>query len=163
MRSLMLKLTIAFLLVGLIGASLVAVLVRQRTGSEFDHFLSEHDSPALVTALGNYYTANGSWEGVGDMLASTPTFDFYSHGVTIVDANGVVVFGNKHYTVGLPAPESSLQGSTPVVVGGQTVGHVMFSAPPNDGYGLSGRPPPDVAFLDRVTWAAAISAGIAAL
>jgi len=163
MRSLMVKLTIAFLLVGLIGASLVAVLVRQRTRSEFDLFLSERDSPALITALGSYYTAHGNWEGVGDMLAGTPALDFYSHGMTIVDANGIVVFGHDHYSVGQLAPESTLQGSTPIVVGGQTVGHMMFSAPPNDSNGPSGRRPPDVAFLDRVTWAAAISAGIAAL
>src|SRR5215216_2694036 len=121
MRSLMVKLTIAFLLVGLIGASLVAVLFRQRTGSAFDRFLVERDSPALVTALGDYYAAHGSWDGVGDMLARTPSLDFYSHGMTIVDANGVVVFGHDRYSVGQPAPESALQGSTPVVVDGQTV------------------------------------------
>jgi signal transduction histidine kinase len=163
MRSLMVKLTIAFLLVGLIGASLVAVLVRQRTLSEFDRFLSERDSPALVTALGEYYAAHGSWDGVGDMLARTPPLDFYSHGMTIADANGIVVFGNERYLVGQPAPANALQGSTPVQVNGQTVGHVAFSAPPNHTDGPNRRPPPDVAFLDRVTWAAAISAGIAAL
>jgi len=163
MRSLMVKLTIAFLLVGLIGAGLVAVLVRQRTLSEFDRFLAERDSPALVTALGDYYTTHGSWDGVGDMLARTPALEFYSHGMTIVDANGIVVFGHEHVTVGQTAPASALQDSTPVQVGGQTVGRVAFSAPPNDMDGPAGRPPPDVAFLDRVTWAAAISAGIAAL
>src|SRR5689334_14345700 len=56
MRSLTVKLTLAFLVVGLTGAILVAVLVGIRTRSEFNRFLSEHDQAALVTALGGYYT-----------------------------------------------------------------------------------------------------------
>ena len=42
MRSLTLKLSLAFFLVGIIGAVLVAFLVGLRTRSEFDRFLSEH-------------------------------------------------------------------------------------------------------------------------
>src|SRR6187399_820549 len=76
MRSLTAKLTLAFLLVGLTGAILVAVLVGQRTRSEFDRFLSEHDQATLVQALSSYYAAQNSWSGVGGMLARTPPLDF---------------------------------------------------------------------------------------
>jgi two-component system, OmpR family, sensor histidine kinase BaeS len=64
MRSLTAKLTLAFLLVGLTGAILVAVLVGQRTRSEFDRFLSERDQATLVQALSSYYAAQNSWFGV---------------------------------------------------------------------------------------------------
>jgi len=60
MRSLTVKLTFAFVLVGLTGAILVAVLVGIRTRSDFNRFLSERDQSVLVTALGNYYAAHGS-------------------------------------------------------------------------------------------------------
>ena len=71
MRSLTVKLTLAFLLIGTIGAILVAVLVGQRTRSEFDRFLSERDQGVLVEALAGYYASHGSWDGIGQMLSST--------------------------------------------------------------------------------------------
>ena len=55
MRSLTVKLTLAFLLVGTIGAILVAVLVGQRTRSEFNRFLSERDRATLVQATSYYW------------------------------------------------------------------------------------------------------------
>src|SRR5262245_34039106 len=63
MRSLTVKLTLAFLLVGTIGATLVAVLVGLRTRSEFDRFLSERDQGVLVAALSGYYASHAGWAG----------------------------------------------------------------------------------------------------
>src|SRR5215207_4892028 len=100
MRSLTAKLTMAFLLVGLTGAILVAVLVGQRTRSEFDRFLSERDQATLVQALGTYYDGKSSWDGVRAMLDSTPTLDMYSRGVALADARGVIVLGNRSYQDG---------------------------------------------------------------
>src|SRR3712207_169724 len=94
MRSLTVKLTLAFLFVGLIGAILVAVLVGQRTQSEFNRYLSEHDQSILVDALGNYYATHGSWSGVNAMLASTRPLDFYSRSVALAGADGSIVLGN---------------------------------------------------------------------
>jgi two-component system sensor histidine kinase BaeS len=164
MRSLTVKLTLAFLLVGTIGAILVAVLVGQRTRSEFNRFLSEHDRATLVQALGTYYASHGNWNGVGGMLASTPPLDFYSHSMALVDAHGIVVLGNGSYAVGQAVPASVRDGGTPVQVNGQPVGYALFVGP-NDRADEAGPPPPppDGSFLDRVTWAAATSAGIAAL
>ena len=162
MGSLRVKLTLAFLLVGLIGAILVAVLVGIRTRSEFSRFLSEHDQAVLITALSNYYAAHGSWDGVGDMLARTPPLDFYSHRSLLVDTNGRIVLGNPRYPTRQTAPRDIVDNGTPIQVDGRTVGVLVVDAP-----GLQsnapGPPPPDVAFLDRVTWAAAISAAVAAV
>jgi two-component system sensor histidine kinase BaeS len=162
MRSLTAKLTLAFLLVGLTGAILVAVLVGQRTRSEFDRFLSERDRAALVQALGNYYATQNSWAGVGAMLARTPPLDIYSRGVVLADTRGVIVIGNRTNAVGQSIPAATLNAGTRIQVNGQPVGFVLFPTP-NDRPNEPGPPPPDVAFLSRVTWAAAISAGIAAL
>src|SRR4051812_36094355 len=162
MRSLTAKLTLAFLLVGLTGAILVAVLVGQRTRSEFDRFLSERDQATLVQALGRYYTAQGSWAGVGDMLAHTPPLDFYSRGIALADAQGRVVIGNHDNQVGRSVAAATLAAGSAVQANGQTVGVVLFPTP-NNRPNQPSPPPPDAAFLDRVTWATAISAGIAAL
>jgi two-component system sensor histidine kinase BaeS len=162
MRSLTVKLTLAFLLVGTIGAILVAVLVGQRTRSEFDRFRVEHDQPILVDALSAYYTDHGSWSGVDQWLRTSPQH-FAARGVVLADANGGVVIGNRSYAVGQILPASALDGCSPVQVGGRTVGFVLFPGPNERGDGSPGPPPPDVAFLERVTWATAISAAIAAL
>jgi len=162
MRSLTAKLTLAFLLVGLTGAILVAVLVGQRTRSEFDRFLSEHDQATLVQALSSYYAAQNSWSGVGGMLARTPPLDFYSRDVALADAQGVIVVGNRANPVGQAASAAALDAGTAIQANGQTVGVVLFPTP-NDRSNQPSPPPPDVAFLDRVTWATAVSAGIAAL
>ena len=142
MRSLTVKLTLAFLLVGLTGAILVAVLVGQRTRSEFDRFLSERDQAALVQALGNYYATQRSWAGVGAMLARTPPLDFYSRGVALADARGVIVIGNHANPVGQSAPAATLDAGTAIQVNGQPVGFLLFPTP-NDRPNPPGPPPPD--------------------
>ena len=187
MRSLTLKLTLAFLLVGIIGALLVALLVGQRTRSEFNRFLSQHDQAILLDALGNYYAAHGSWDGIGATLASSQPLASYSRAIALVDSARVVVLGNGGYPTGRQLPEGALSDSTPIRVNDQTVGFVLFVVPNDRAYGPSGPPHPSAAgpphpgdvgpprpaeagasdpavfFLQQVTSASAISAGIAAL
>ena len=66
MRSLTLKLTLAFLLVGLTGVVLVALGIRERTRSAFDTFLLNRDQQTLVENLLEYYQAAGSWQNVAN-------------------------------------------------------------------------------------------------
>src|SRR3989304_5162338 len=63
MRSLTFKLTLAFLSVGLTGAVLVAVIVRQRTRTAFDQFLLNREGQTLIDKLDRYYQTHGSWGG----------------------------------------------------------------------------------------------------
>jgi two-component system, OmpR family, sensor histidine kinase BaeS len=117
----------------------------------------------LVDALGAYYASHASWEGVGTMLGETPPLSGYSRGMTLTDVHGAVAFSNDPNAVGRTLSAAALGGGTPVQANGRTVGYALFGPPigrPDDG---RDHPPPDVAFLQRVTWASAISAGIAAL
>lgn len=162
MRSLTIKLTLAFLLVGLIGALLVALLVGQRTRSEFDRFRSERDQMLLLVSLRDYYLTHGSWDGVGEMLARPQVLEGQGRGVVLVTADGRVLIGNGQYRIGQSLPGGALNTSEPLQVDGQTVGFVLFPGP-NARPGNPSRPPPEVAFLDRVSWAAATSAAVAAV
>jgi two-component system sensor histidine kinase BaeS len=96
------------------------------------------------------------------MLERTPPLDFYSHRSVLVDSAGRVVLGSPTYPTGQAAPRAVVESGTPIQANGQTVG-VLVVAAPNQQPDTPGPPPPDVAFLDRVTWASAISAGVAAL
>ncbi|MCW5853997.1 MAG: HAMP domain-containing histidine kinase [Anaerolineae bacterium] len=163
LRSLTWKLTLAFLLVGLTGAILVAIIVGVRTRSEFDRFLSTRDQSLVQDSLETYYSTHSNWEGVRDMLRSTPPLDFYSRDMVLADANRVIVVGNRGTPVGEALRPDEVDLSTPLTVNGQTVGYLRFVAPSPRQEPGPARPPPDTVFLDRVTWATGVSAGVAAL
>lgn len=163
MRSLTLKLSLAFFLVGIIGAVLVAFLVGLRTRSEFDRFLSEHDQGILLQALEDYYAGHNSWAGVRDALAGDPRLAYYSSRVALVDAQLNVVLGHDNLTTGQKLSDNTLAGSVPITVNGQTIGFLLVTS-----FGDNPANPPDPrqaeeSFLERVNWAATISAGLAAL
>jgi two-component system sensor histidine kinase BaeS len=163
MSTLTTKLTLAFLLVGIIGAVLVAVLVGEQTRSGFERFRSERDQATLVATLGEYYADTGSWDGVEAMLAGTPALDSLSRRVAIVNANGVVVRGNRNHPRGERVAADAAHIGAPITANGQVVGYLLFDQLRPLEPGPGDRPPPEVAFLQRVTWAAATSAGVAAL
>jgi two-component system sensor histidine kinase BaeS len=71
-RSLAGKLTLAFLLVGVLGVVLFAVLIGQRSRTEFSQFLSDRDQAILTNALTDYYVEYGSWSGVRQALSAPP-------------------------------------------------------------------------------------------
>ncbi|MCK4975635.1 MAG: hypothetical protein KAS36_01735, partial [Anaerolineales bacterium] len=104
MRSLAFKLTLAFLLVGLIGAGIVAISVRQRTQNEFGRLILDQNQQALVNNLTRFYLENGNWAGVETVFrprpgTSPPLRDFGSNWETrrslfmIADTEGIIVFG----------------------------------------------------------------------
>jgi len=67
-RSLAPKLTLAFLVVSLIGVALVALFVRQAIEKEFDRFLLDQRESDFVEFVTTYYQSNQSWIGVGEAL-----------------------------------------------------------------------------------------------
>ena len=69
MRSLALKLTLGFLLVGLIGAGLVALLIRQTTIQAFDRLLLDQARARYVVRAAAYYEQYGSWRGFLQLIA----------------------------------------------------------------------------------------------
>ena len=64
MRSLTMKLTLAFLAVSLTGALLVAVFARQLTITAFDRFVLEQAQDDFIQQAQAFYALNRSWNGV---------------------------------------------------------------------------------------------------
>jgi two-component system, OmpR family, sensor histidine kinase BaeS len=162
MRSLTWKLSLGFLLVGVLGALLVALLVEYRTRSEFDRFLSERDYPAFQRALEEHYAARGSWEGVAQVFED-PAFAASGDDVALTDARGVVVWGSRELRPGMPLRRNMLARAIRLEAGGQTVGFLLRPGGPPGPPGPQGRGRPEEDFLRQVTWGAAVSAGVAAL
>jgi two-component system, OmpR family, sensor histidine kinase BaeS len=155
MRSLTLKLTLAFLFVGLLGALLVAGFVGVRTQREFDQFITDRYRRDLVERLADYYQQNGSWQGlsaIGLRMADQRGRSGYVRApVALVDNSQVVVLGSRNYRVGQQVSQADLRGSLPIQVDGQTVGSVLLDLPAQqvqrDPYS------PEDAFLARVNQA----------
>ena len=170
MRSLAFKLTLAFLLIGVVGISVFAVLVARSTQTEFNRFLSRRDQNVLVNALTEYYEQHNGWQEVTTRLLTGPPLNFYSSNTTLADADHNVIYANIPITTDddLAKNESSYERVT-LEISGRTIGYLYVRAA-EDGdksnYISSGppKPPSDAAgdFLGRVT-SAAITSGIIAI
>ena len=153
MRSLGLKLTLAFLVVGVMGTILVALFVGRRTQDEFGQFVLERYRADVVTQLAAYYERNGSWDGIDAIVVR----DFSGHPgrwrpgwvpVTLVDANSRVVYGGSRYNAGERVSRPDRNHGLPIQVGDETVGWLLFDSFRAGGPPLPGSP--ESAFLTRV-------------
>jgi signal transduction histidine kinase len=182
-RSLTWKLTLAFLLVAIAVALLVAVAIRLTSTGNFDQLLVEQARSEFQANLIAYYQAHGSWEGVEEYLAqqrdepapqptpepadstgagnaaSPPNFRRERHQIFgLVDAQGVVVipFGPVYQT-GTHVTQDVLARGEPVEVDGKVVGTILTPTRP------PGLAPEEIAYLRRTDNALLLAAGGAIL
>lgn len=127
-RSLVFKLSVAFLLVSLVGIALVAFFAGRVSANEFNNFANAQSDSALMAQLVNYYEINGSWEnldrvgigGVGPDVELARPF-------TVVDAQGQVVLGGLGQEMGGRVPRGWLNRGVPIEVGDDQVGQIIFN------------------------------------
>jgi two-component system sensor histidine kinase BaeS len=163
MRSLALKLTLAFLLVGVVGVLLFGFVLGQRTRTEFDQFISTRDQNLFIEELGNYYDARGDWMGVGENILRSPQLAFYSRDAILTDARGIVIIGKGPHRNGTSLPNELMAVSSPIKSNGEIVGYVHIGKPGGGPQG-SGRPSRvDAALFERLTSATFTAGGLAAL
>jgi two-component system sensor histidine kinase BaeS len=142
MRSLSLKLTLAFLFVSIIGVVLVALFVRQRTQREFDQFVLDRYQIDLLADLSTYYRQSGSWDEINAIVVRAPG-RMGSHGaipapLTLANIDGQVVYGGHDYVAGQQLSKDELKRAVPVEVEDDTVGWVLFT-----GFGGESFAPPE--------------------
>ncbi|MBI3177310.1 MAG: HAMP domain-containing protein [Chloroflexi bacterium] len=151
MRSLALKLILAFLLVSLTGTVLVAVLAGQTTASEFGHFMFTQNQAAIVTHLADYYQAHGGWTGVesemplgGAGAVGGGRGAGMGGGFALADEAGRVIVAGAGYRAATQLSATELASGSPIRVGEQTVGTLL------EGRGGSGLNAAGAEFLSRV-------------
>ena len=158
MRSLTLKLTLAFLAVGLIGALLVAVFVQRRTQSAFNQFVGDRGRNELIRELTTYYRQHGSWENVASAV-DTANIDQAGKGyggpsIVLADTSGRVVLGKAPYGGSVLGTLRDRAHSTPIEVDGKVVGWLSGG----DGGRRPGMGTPEADLLARITQAITYSA-----
>jgi len=134
MRSLTLKLTLAFLIVGLSGSVLVALFAARNTTNAFDRFRSNQSMADFVNQAQNYYTARGSWQGVESVLNGPrrnpppgaprpPAANPPPH--MLADAKGQVIIAFPPYRPDERLSRSVLAQATAIEVDGRRVGYAL--------------------------------------
>jgi signal transduction histidine kinase len=116
----------------------------------------------------DFYTQNGSWTGVQNLIQSLPTF--VSDRLILMDTSGTIIGDTNAQWLGETVQNVGLSKPTSIVVSGQEVGKlyllssgmvVVQFVPPG---GLAGQPPasPEQRFLSHVNTSLWIAGGVGA-
>ncbi len=169
-RSLAVKLTLAFLLVGLTGSILVTVIIESRTKAAFNSFIVNQEQQTLADNLVAYYQVNGSWAGVSSDIAylqtTLPLEPIGGHGnppggspFTLVGPDRMVIYSNQPQEIGQTLSKSTIKGAITLSSNNETVGWLILTPiernfTPNT---------PEANFLRNVNSATLLSAIVAVL
>jgi signal transduction histidine kinase len=152
LRSITLKLVLAFLAVSLVSTLLFGLLARYTTVREFQDYASSNEESHVSAALEEYYRIEGSWLGIQSALfywrmPHTPGGQGMGprevDPMTVADAHGVVVRAGPEYRLGEQLSSAEIARSRPLAVDGVTVGFLVTQA------STLGRDPLEEAFLAR--------------
>ena len=158
MRSITLKMVLAFLGIALISIVLIVLLARWNTGTEFSRFISDRRGEDMVVILEDYYSTNGTWDGVREFILSNNNSQNPGNGplrnpaFTLVDEKGLVVFAGPGYRPNTQIPQAELDSGLPIKIDGKTVGILVLGRFPFE------RNPREEEFIRRTNLMLAYSA-----
>ncbi|VAW30656.1 Two-component system sensor histidine kinase [hydrothermal vent metagenome] len=155
MRSLVVKLSLAFLLVSLIGIALVALFAGRVSTNEFGKFFDAQEDSVLVQQLANFYEVNDGWQGLERVgIGRERRIEGQTRPFAVIDDQGQVVLDGLGHSLGSRAPRSWLNRGIPISLeNGQAVGRLIFAE------GIVRRlPPPRNGFENRVNRAIFLAA-----
>ena len=159
MRSLSWKIALSLLVVVAVSVGLTAYLTHHRTTREFSDFISESRATYMERTeqtLTDFYTENGSWAGVQNLIQIMPTF--INDRLILADTSGTIIGDTNRQWLGHMCQNVGLSNPTSIEVSDQEVGKLYLLSsgvvivqviPPA---GLSGQPPssPEQRFLGHV-------------
>ncbi len=177
-NSLLGKFILAFMLVALITAGLLAISIRLTSVNRLSTLIVDQQRSTLEGVLLEYYAANGSWSGVNDQWqelrfrsfptpAAPPAADHHvnvgpnfstnpnrRNSFGLADAQGIVVVSpDPHMPVGSVVPADVLKTGAVLTVNGKPVGTILdANAPPPFN-------PEENLFLQRTTDALMLAMG----
>ncbi len=158
------KLTLAFLVVGLVAVALVALLAGQTTQRLFRQFNFDQYQAGLVERLQSYYGEHQGWAGIAEAMPHIEGFpsDRPAPGrppgiLTLTDSGGTVVAAGMGYHLGERVAAQDLAQAKAIEVDGQSVGWMLTA---RERFFDS---PAEAALVGRINAAVALAAGGAVL
>ncbi|MBE2198945.1 MAG: HAMP domain-containing protein [Anaerolinea sp.] len=143
------RLMLGFLVVIVAGGMIAIWLTRQATATEFTIYTttsSRHQAESLVPVLADFYTAQGSWVGVEDLLVTDTHMmgSMIRHGqggnmlgmwammgnrLLLMDGNGRVLADTENEMVGQQLATALLRDNgVPITSAGQRVGTLLMTS-----------------------------------
>lgn len=164
MRSITVKLLLAFLVVSMLSVVLIVLSARWMTEREFRSYLFDQNLNSVISALEDYYSKTGTWDGVENALL-VPGEPPHPRGIeggrwffTLVDNSNHVVLAGPGDQIGEILPQADIESGLPIKVYESTVG-IMVTRRPTVRVN-----PAETAFLDRIKQIYLLSAiGVIAL
>jgi two-component system OmpR family sensor kinase len=163
------RLTLAFVLVTLVGVSTVALLTNLNASRQFRYYLARGEIMGqgnLTEDLAAYYERQGNWDGVeavfGDMGRPMQPGQgrgrMYQGGVStlLADEQGLVVYDSQDQRVGEALSRGEQKLAIPIQTGGQTVGFLLAIPP-----GREQLQPQEQSFLEQVNRAILLAGALA--
>jgi len=138
MRSITLKMVLAFLGIAIVSIVLIVLLARWNTGTEFSRFVMDRRGSDLVQSLADYYSTHGSWEGVDEKIVTETAPQMPEGGpprdafFTLANENGRVISPGQGYHFGQQVPQFELDQGIPIEVDGEIVGILVRGRIPFD-------------------------------
>ena len=159
LRSLTLKLTLAFLIVGLTGALLVSLFAGLGTQRALTQFVSDRVRTSLVNELASYYTTNGGWSGVETVLDWAHAQQDAADGGRVpppllCNVDGTIIAGTGRYPLGTRLPTFDRDKGAAITVNSKTVGYLITEQANRP----AGPGSPESDFVGRITQAITFSA-----
>jgi len=135
MRSITVKMLIAFLAISLVSVALIVLSARWMTEREFRSYLFDQNRSNIITTLESYYGANGNWNGI-ELALMVPGNQPQPRGIeggarffTLADASHHVVLAGPGDQIGSLLSKTEIQSGIPVDVNGNTVGFFITREP----------------------------------
>ena len=154
--SLAVKLSAGFVLIGVIGAFLVALISWRQTTEAFNNFVINLDQDEIATRISEAYEVDGAWTfldpGNSDVIQT-----FRRGGVVILDADDRILYGFGNRRNGQIFNFQGDFEETAIVVDGEQVG-TLIQLPQSGRSRFGARPSPELLFLRNVSRATIISA-----
>ena len=132
MRSITLKMVLAFLGIALVSIVSIVLLARWNTGTEFSRFVSDRWGEDMSENLADYYRENGSWEGVQRIITASrnqetpdnapPQRPFFA----LADENGHIISAGPGYHTGEIIQQVNLEKGISIEVDGERVGTIIM-------------------------------------
>jgi two-component system, OmpR family, sensor histidine kinase BaeS len=147
LRSLALKLVLAFLAVSLSGIGLIVILAASVSAHEFQRFVGTQRQDTLSAQLSGWYVNHNSWSGVQTLIqgVNPPGLTDPVRPLVLVDSQGNVVFStDAQFQDQKPSPEQVAIG-VPIWANGQLVGLLIPTFPSGPR-----RPPPAGDYINRI-------------
>jgi signal transduction histidine kinase len=164
MRTLSLKLILAFLAVGLAGVSLLALFASRSTQNEFQRYVFDRGREELIDQLAAYYEERGHWDEIQDFHTwpqlppppseNSPGERAIRLSLTLLDQDRVVILAGRNTAAGQSIDPERLESAHPIEVQGELVGYLLL-----DEIDFARQNPIEEAFLQRVNTALRWSAG----